>query len=87
MSKRTPINISKPIVIFKRNGKHFTNATKQDFDNDVSYLQGTKPEDLKFLFKGKRLQIKDDPIVLHSIELLLKSGVTKIPNEFFEMDE
>ena len=56
MSKRTPINISKPIVIFKRNGKHFTNATKQDFNNDVSYLHGTKPEDLKFLFSGALME-------------------------------
>ena len=45
MSKRTPINTSKPIVIIKRNGKHFTNVTKQDFNNDVSNLHGTKTED------------------------------------------
>ena len=43
MSRRALIKISKPIVIIKRNGKHYTNATKEDFNNNIEHLSGKKP--------------------------------------------
>ena len=40
MSRRALIKISKPIVIIKRNGKHYTNATKEDFNNNILWVTG-----------------------------------------------
>ena len=84
MSRRALIKISKPIVIIKRNGKHYTNATKEDFNNNIEHLNGNKPKKRELFFRGNRTQLTEKQIELNNIEILLEHGITKIPDQYFK---
>ena len=84
MSKRTRSKISKPIIIIKRNGKHFTNVTQEDFNRDISDINGIKPEDYhkSTFIRGKNLEVSEDPFVIETMKILLKNKKS-IPNSLF----
>tara|TARA_R100000808_G_C2154889_1_gene166340 strand:- start:10280 stop:10570 length:291 start_codon:yes stop_codon:yes gene_type:complete len=84
MSRRALIKISKPIVIIKRNSKHYTNATKEDFNNNIEHLSGKKPNKQELYCKGNRSQLTENQIELNNISILLENGITKIPDQYFK---
>ena len=84
MSERTRLKNLKPIIIIKRNGKHFTNVTQQDFNRDISDINGIKPEDYhkSTFIRGKNLEVSEDPFVIETMKILLKNKKS-IPNSLF----
>ena len=84
MGKRTPIKISKPIVIIKRNGRHYTNAKQEDFNNNIEHLSGNKPNKRELYCKGNRTQLTENQVKLNNIEILLEHGITKVPDQYFK---
>ena len=97
MATRTNTKILKPLIIFKRNGKQYSNykswlADRERIKKQVSELRKTsiKAEHIskETRPRGNRVELKLDDVSLLHIEILRKLGIQKTwTDEDFILDD